>query len=358
MKDDSLNSPKISVIIPVYNVEQYLRQCLDSIINQTYRNLEIIVVDDGSPDNCGAICDEYAEKDARVIAIHKQNGGVNTARNMGIQRASGEWLAFVDSDDWCESDYYEKMIDAAKGREADVFYAGGYYVDYPRKSVAVQTFEVPFQFSDRRSIDSLQRIILLPDGRGGAAYGYPFDKLYRASFMKQHHLLFDVSIKAWDDMWSNFKFLAEAKMIAGGPVIGYHYRQVMTSITKGYNPQKPAIMYQTISAFHDYAGQHELSDKLSEAIEETAIPAILAAMYCDYFHPMNSKTHAEIANEIRDMKTWPYFRRAIWNKKNQFLTRNQIALKYALRLPWVWPLKLLFCAKEGLNKVMGRGSGT
>ena len=101
---------KISVIIPVYNVEPYLRKCLDSVINQTYRNLEIIIVDDGSPDNCGAICDEYAARDDRVIVIHKKNGGVSAARNDGIRIASGKWITFVDPDDWCEPDYYEMLI--------------------------------------------------------------------------------------------------------------------------------------------------------------------------------------------------------------------------------------------------------
>lgn len=121
---------KISIIIPVYKVEPYLRQCLDSVVNQTYKNLEIILVDDGSPDNCGAICDEYAKKDERIRVIHKRNEGLPAARNEGIRAATGEWLAFVDSDDWCELDYYEKLIDAVKGHEADIFWAGGGLREY------------------------------------------------------------------------------------------------------------------------------------------------------------------------------------------------------------------------------------
>lgn len=107
--------PLISVIVPIYNVEPYLRQCVDSIINQTYRNLEIILVDDGSPDNCGAICDEYAEKDNRVVVIHKENGGLSDARNAGLKVMHGEYLMFVDSDDWLTRDgincLYQLIID-------------------------------------------------------------------------------------------------------------------------------------------------------------------------------------------------------------------------------------------------------
>lgn len=102
----------ISVIVPVYKVEEYLRECVDSIISQTYRNLEIILVDDGSPDNCPAICDEYAEKDKRIIVIHQQNGGLSAARNAGLDIASGEFICFVDSDDVLHPQYCEILISA------------------------------------------------------------------------------------------------------------------------------------------------------------------------------------------------------------------------------------------------------
>ena len=100
----------ISVIIPVYNVEQYLRQCIDSVINQTYKNLEIILVDDGSTDNSGKICDEYALKDKRIKTIHKKNGGVSSARNIGLDIAKGDYIGFVDSDDYIERDMYELLL--------------------------------------------------------------------------------------------------------------------------------------------------------------------------------------------------------------------------------------------------------
>ena len=96
--------PKVSIIVPVYKVEKYLRKCIDSIINQTLKDIEIILVDDGSPDNCGKICDEYAAKDTRIKVIHKENGGLSSARNAGMEVAEGEYIGFVDSDDWIESD--------------------------------------------------------------------------------------------------------------------------------------------------------------------------------------------------------------------------------------------------------------
>ena len=112
----------ISIIVPVYKVEQYLDKCVNSIINQTYTSLEIILVDDGSPDNCGKMCDDYARADMRVKVIHKQNGGVSSARNAGLEIAQGEFIAFVDSDDYLGKDMYEKLIAKQKEKNADVVF--------------------------------------------------------------------------------------------------------------------------------------------------------------------------------------------------------------------------------------------
>ena len=101
--------PLVSVIVPVYRVEEYLHPCVDSILHQTYTNLEVILVEDGSPDDCGAICDAYAAKDSRVKVIHKPNGGQADARNVGMAAMSGEYVTFVDSDDWLAVDLYERV---------------------------------------------------------------------------------------------------------------------------------------------------------------------------------------------------------------------------------------------------------
>ena len=100
----------ISIIVPVYKVEKYLKRCIDSILSQTYTDFELILVDDGSPDNCGAICDEYAQKDGRIIVIHKENGGLSSARNAGLDVAIGDYIGFVDSDDMIGSHYYEALL--------------------------------------------------------------------------------------------------------------------------------------------------------------------------------------------------------------------------------------------------------
>ena len=119
MKDE-----KISIIVPVYKVEQYLKRCVDSLINQTYKNVEIILVDDGSPDKCPQICDNYAKKDSRVKVIHKKNGGLSDARNVGLDNAIGKYISFVDSDDWVEVDFIENLYKNAKKENADISIIG------------------------------------------------------------------------------------------------------------------------------------------------------------------------------------------------------------------------------------------
>ena len=119
---------KISVIVPVYNVEQYLERCVDSIINQTYKNLEIILVNDGSTDNSGQLCDELAKKDDRIRVIHKKNGGLSDARNVGIDEAESELIGFIDSDDYIDEDMYELLINNMKNANADLSMCGHFDV--------------------------------------------------------------------------------------------------------------------------------------------------------------------------------------------------------------------------------------
>ena len=115
------NKPLISVIVPVYKVEQYLERCIRSIISQTYQNLEIILVDDGSPDKCGEICEAFAQNDSRIRVYHKENGGLSDARHFGAERACGEYITFIDSDDNVEEDYIETLYKKLKKYDVKSF---------------------------------------------------------------------------------------------------------------------------------------------------------------------------------------------------------------------------------------------
>ena len=117
-------APLVSVIVPVYKTEKFIHRCIDSVLNQTYSNWEMILVDDGSPDACGQICDSYAEKDGRIHVIHQENQGLSAARNAGIKICKGEWIYFLDSDDFIVEDALEKMIFFSKSGTYDIIMAG------------------------------------------------------------------------------------------------------------------------------------------------------------------------------------------------------------------------------------------
>ncbi|MBQ8828028.1 MAG: glycosyltransferase [Clostridia bacterium] len=140
-----MNSPLISILVPVYNVEKYLRQCIDSIIAQIYKNIEIILVDDGSTDSSGTICDEYSKKDSRIKVIHQKNQGLAAVRNVGISAARGEYIGFVDSDDFIAPDMYSDMLDLIQKYEADLAVCSIEYTDAGGISSKAQR---NFPFSD------------------------------------------------------------------------------------------------------------------------------------------------------------------------------------------------------------------
>lgn len=178
-KEETMDTnPLISVIVPVYKVEDYLGRCVESLLAQTYENLEIILVDDGSPDNCGKICDDYAARDARVRVIHKENGGLSSARNAGIDVARGEYLGFVDSDDWVDEHTYEWLLDMALTENVKLVCAGRY--DYSSWSGEKTVGLCPA----RREVisgEELSKRIFLWDNVDSAAW----DKLYHRSLFRE-----------------------------------------------------------------------------------------------------------------------------------------------------------------------------
>lgn len=181
------NNELVSVIIPVYKVESYLKRAVDSVIAQTYGNIEIILVDDGSPDNCGKICDEYAEQDARIFVIHKQNGGISNARNAGLGVSHGKYICFVDSDDWLETTYVESMVDAFEKHGVDLVACGVHKTDRPKAK-----------------IDDTEEVIIkdkyMSTLQDDNIAGYAWNKLFLLDIIRRNCLQFDENIFIGEDL--------------------------------------------------------------------------------------------------------------------------------------------------------------
>lgn len=174
-----MNNPLISVIVPVYNTDQYLRKCIESICNQTYTNLEIILIDDGSQDNSPAICDEFAQKDNRIKVIHKENGGVAAARNAGLDNATGDYIGFVDSDDFIEKSMYEKLLDASVKYGADLSLCNIHLADASGNLIDNTVVYTPEPVCIQTNTELLTALICAPNTK----YVVLWNKLYKKNLL-------------------------------------------------------------------------------------------------------------------------------------------------------------------------------
>ena len=200
----------ISIIIPIYNVEKYLRQCLDSIMNQSYEQFECLLVNDGSPDNSADICREYVDKDSRFKYFEKENGGVSSARNLGIERSGGAYITFIDPDDWVESDYLEVLYRALVDEKADIAVSTYKQFNVDDNCVYVHSFQRGY---DRKVFTNVELIDSLPLLRGyDSTYNFVSCKLITRNILK--YIRFNLSTGYGEDMefWSKV-FLISKKIV-------------------------------------------------------------------------------------------------------------------------------------------------
>ena len=236
----------VSIIVPIYNIEGYIRECIDSILAQTYPDFELILVDDGSPDNCGRICDEYAEKDVRIKVIHKENGGLTSARNAGLSVAKGDWIMHVDGDDWIEPDMIESLIEAAKATEADLVFG-----DYMKYGPYAGNHKLPTWSNDKK--DSMSRYI---------AYSMTtiWGSIAKSSLYTEHCLKSPDGVSYCEDFHLIVRLCHYAKKIANVHRPFYHYRYRPTSIMSNMSRKTESDeqwVYQDTIRFFKEQGVYE-----------------------------------------------------------------------------------------------------
>ena len=229
----------ISIIVPIYKVENYLKRCIDSILNQTYTNLEIILVDDGSPDNCGIICDEYAKQDCRVKVIHKKNGGLSDARNCGIKVSTGEYLIFVDSDDYILKNMCETLLKNALENNADIVSCNFKEV-YLNGQEKINKQSQNQQISIVSNAEAIYRYFVKND----LDMNVVWNKIYKKSLLE--NIKYPSGNFVGEDYAIQVQVLPKAKKVCVVPGAGHHYVQVADSMCRGgYNENY-------ITAFRNY----------------------------------------------------------------------------------------------------------
>lgn len=230
---------KISIIVPVYNVEEYLEKCVMSLVNQTLQDIEIVLIDDGSPDNCGKICDDFACKDSRVKVLHKANGGLSSARNAGVKIAKGDFLMFVDSDDWVEPNFCETALDKLEKYDVDILSFGYNWIKSDGSIKEMSTDKDKILSSEK----GIEELITLKD----VIYNLPCNKIYKAKLFEGIEF---PDGKLYEDQGTTYKLFHKAKSIAVIIDRLYNYIQRGNSI-QGGRLKKPKGYYDRLCLWEE-----------------------------------------------------------------------------------------------------------
>ncbi len=253
---------KISVIVPVYNSSMYLNRCLDSLINQTYKNIEVILVNDGSVDNSLKICNEYTKKDSRIICVSQDNKGVSSARNLGLSIMSGELVSFVDSDDYIEKNTYEKIIEVFKQNSDCDLINFGYVEERHKKLNIINSSNEEIIYSE----DALYYLFKQPYFKG-----FVFNKIFKANKIKEEALTFNTEISICEDLEFCYKYIKKSKKCVCLDKSFYHYVYVNTSATKSFVNKKQLSFIDV----YKYILMDDTSKKVLEAANGAYIEALV-----------------------------------------------------------------------------------
>ena len=264
-----MNKPLISVIVPIYGIERYLGICIESIIRQTYTNLEIILVDDGSKDRCPEICDLYAKKDSRIKVIHKSNGGLVSARKSGIQISTGEYATYVDGDDWIEPNYYECLV--RETNNADVVIAGQSRTLFD-KTVHITSNIKCGVYEGNDLIWIYRNMISYGDFYKPGITTYVWNKLFKRELLLKYQMLVNDRISIGEDAAVVYPLLLDCKKVVITDNCDYHYRQREDSMLKKSKPFNEElvglkVLYNYLSEFAGYQSkQYNLQQQIDDFI--------------------------------------------------------------------------------------------
>ncbi len=350
---------KVSVIIPVYNVaEQYLKRCIETVLSQTVSDIEVIIINDGATDGSDRICNEYALVDNRVRVVHQENQGVSVCRNKGIDEATGDWIAFVDSDDWIENDYLEKMIDAGEHHNADIVISDC-YVEYSSKTDIIHFYKQDYLNSDDVGKDRfvLQFLCskLYGDGDNATDSGAPWGKLYNRKFIVDNNLIFDIRLKRMqDNVFNMYAFEMSEKIIYFKNPL-YHYRKSSSSGFQRYIPEIAEYYKIVFDEINYYIKRYNKSEKFIDALNYKIITSVYPIAKMNFFHKDNPLSYADRKKNFTDMISSEYYSNAVLYVKMDLLSALEKVLLIISKHKLFLFLGISLKCKNVLFKMTGRG---
>lgn len=244
-----MKEEKISIVIPVYNATNYLEKCLDSVVNQTYANIEIILVDDGSTDDSGKICDTYAKKDLRIMVVHQDNSGVSSARNKGILKASGKYIAFIDADDMVHSNYIKCLVGNLNGDNLSVCQIKNFYDDIGFHDVTSDNGQIKL---NKNEFIELCPLYLL---------NTPCCKLYDLNVLRKNKILFDTKLSLGEDLLFNLDYLKYIdKIVITNQKLYYYRKDNNNTLSTSYNPNMVDIQILLFDKYTEFFMNSKMSN--------------------------------------------------------------------------------------------------
>ncbi|MDO3659725.1 glycosyltransferase [Bacillus sp. C28GYM-DRY-1] len=329
--------PLVSIIVPMYNVEPFIKECIDSLRRQTLSDIEIILVNDGSPDRSGEIAEDYAKRDSRIRVIHQANGGLSSARNAGIKAARGTYIGFVDGDDYVSSAMFQRLIEEAEQNRLDIAGCGFY------KQLADRRVYVPPQLDINRVMTKSEMAERLKHAHETRFIWYVWRYVYRRELLERANLMFDEDIRFAEDSPFNLSAFCEAERVKMLDEGLYIYRENPNSLTE--IPYKPAMdeqiqkQYQAKIAFYQHYGlAGACKEDLNVYICKHQLPMLLANA-CASPNPAK-----DIKKQIRHILSYDMVQQAVRHTpvQHQKLLRGERLVLGLCKLRLIFLIKLFF----------------
>ena len=285
-----MKEPLVSVIVPVYKVpEKFLKKCIESLIGQTLENIEILLVDDGSPDDCGKICDEYANKNENIKVIHKENGGLSAARNTGCENAHGKWMMFVDGDDWVESDMCNLMYNAGEKNNVDLVLSG-LMKDYGKTSTEYKIRLEDGKVYQGKECKWLQQQLLVYNANVAFAYA----KLIRRSVVVDYQIYHDEVLKQGAEALEfNLRLFEKVNSATFVKEPLYHYMYNDNSISASHDEANHEFVIQCFEKIRKFIDSSENRDMLIPWFDNRLLYVIVTTAISGYFNPTNLEPYKD-----------------------------------------------------------------
>lgn len=345
---------KLSIVMPVYNVEKYIRECVDSVLNQTMKEFELIIVDDGSTDSSGAILDEYQEKDSRVTVIHKENGGVSAARNDALKHCTGDYIYIMDSDDYLEPDAFQVMYEEAIRTNSDVVITDHSRFTSIQEQKRCSFFPQNFVTEDRDIILQLQKMVLHKgyspfhvDKNDGMGIGAPWTKLIKRALIVHNNLQFDPYVRGvFDDCLFCLSVFEYAKKVSYIKHVTYHFRVLQSSLTHRFRPNQLETYSRIFERIQQFGNNYKKDTEFYKAFYARVILYFSASFDTYFFHPEYQGGLLKNGKEfIGTLKSKPYCD-AVRNADVNLLVQREKKVVIFQRLHLGWLLWLLYRIKH------------